>query len=91
MSKEAPAGGDHRQAASSGDRAGAGWHGAGRVSSDRCHRAELLPLAKGIWRVKVDQARRMKDLERENARLRRAVSDLTLDKLILQEAARGNF
>jgi hypothetical protein len=31
----------------------------------------------------------MKDLERENARLGRAVSDLTLDKLILQEAARG--
>jgi putative transposase len=41
--------------------------------------------------MKVDQARRLKDLERENARLRRAVADLTLDKLILQEAARGNF
>jgi transposase-like protein len=41
--------------------------------------------------LKMDQARRMKDLERENARLRRAVSDLMLDKLILQEAARGNF
>ena len=39
----------------------------------------------------VDQARRMKDLEKENLRLRRAISDLTLDKLILQEAARGNF
>jgi putative transposase len=32
----------------------------------------------------------MKDLEKENQRLRRAISDLTLDKLILQEAARGN-
>ena len=41
--------------------------------------------------LKMDQARRMKDLEKENARLRRAVSDLTLDKLILQEAAQGNF
>jgi cell division protein FtsB len=41
--------------------------------------------------LKMDQARRMKELEKENARLRRAVSDLTLDKLILQEAARGNF
>jgi transposase-like protein len=41
--------------------------------------------------LKTDQARRMKDLERENGRLRRAISDLTLDKLILQEAARGNF
>ena len=41
--------------------------------------------------LKMDQARRMKELEKENSRLRRAVSDLTLDKLILQEAARGNF
>ena len=38
-----------------------------------------------------DQVKRLKDLEAENARLRRAVSDLTLDKLILQEAARGNL
>jgi transposase-like protein len=36
-----------------------------------------------------DQAKRLKELEVENARLRRAVSDLTLDKLILKEAARG--
>jgi len=41
--------------------------------------------------LKTDQARRMKDLEKENQRLRRAISDLTLDKLILQEAAKGNF
>jgi len=33
----------------------------------------------------------LKDLETENARLRQAISDLTLDKLILQEAARGNY
>ena len=33
----------------------------------------------------------MKDLEKKNGRLCRAISDLTLDKLILQEAARGNF
>jgi putative transposase len=39
----------------------------------------------------VSQAKRLKELERENVRLRQAVSDLTLDKLILQEAARGNF
>ena len=37
------------------------------------------------------QAKRLKDLELENSRLRKAVSDLTLDKLILQEAAKGNF
>ncbi len=41
--------------------------------------------------LKTDQVKRLKDLELENARLRRVVSDLTLDKLILTEAARGNF
>ncbi len=41
--------------------------------------------------LKSDQVRRMKELETENQRLRRAVSDLTLDKLILQEASRGNY
>ena len=41
--------------------------------------------------LKLDQVKRLKELELENGRLRKAVSDLTLDKLILQEAARGNF
>ncbi len=41
--------------------------------------------------LKTDQVKRMKDLELENQRLRKAVSDLTLDKLILSEAAKGNF
>jgi putative transposase len=41
--------------------------------------------------LKSDQVKRLKDLETENTRLRRAVSDLTLDKLILTEAAKGNF
>jgi len=41
--------------------------------------------------LKVEQAKRLKDLARENARLKRAVADLTLDKLILKEAAEGNF
>ncbi len=41
--------------------------------------------------LKSDQVKRLKDLETENARLRKAVSDLTLDKLILQEASRGNY
>jgi putative transposase len=40
--------------------------------------------------LKLDQVKRLKALEKENARLRKAVSDLTLDKLILQEALRGN-
>ena len=41
--------------------------------------------------LKVDQARRLKDLERENARLKRAVAELTLDKQILKEAAEGMY
>ena len=41
--------------------------------------------------LKMDQARRMKELERENARLRQAVSELAIDKQILRDAARGNF
>ena len=40
---------------------------------------------------KGDQVKRLKELEAENPRLRRAVSDLTLEKLILKEAASGNF
>jgi transposase-like protein len=41
--------------------------------------------------LKGDQVKRLKELETENSRLRKAISDLTLDKLILQEAAKGNF
>ena len=41
--------------------------------------------------MKIGQVKRLKELEVENSRLRRAVSDLTLDKLILAEAARGNY
>ena len=41
--------------------------------------------------MKVSQARCLQELERENGRLKRAVADLTLDKLILEEAAEGNF
>jgi putative transposase len=41
--------------------------------------------------MKVDQARRLKELEQENGHLKRAVANLTVDKLILEEAAKGNF
>jgi hypothetical protein len=41
--------------------------------------------------LKTEQIRRLKELETENARWRRAVADLTLDKLILKEAASGNY
>lgn len=41
--------------------------------------------------LKVDQAKRLRDLEAENARLKRAVADLTVDKIILKEVAEGKF
>lgn len=61
-----------------------------------CRRLGISEQSYYRWRreyggMKVDQARRLKDLERENGRLRQAVSDLTLDKLILKEALEGNY
>ncbi len=61
-----------------------------------CRRIGVSEQSYHRWRreyggLKVDQARRLKDLEQENARLKRAVADLTLDKLILKEAAEGNW
>ena len=41
--------------------------------------------------LRIDQAKRLREMEGENTRLRRAVADLTLDNQILKEAARGNF
>ena len=54
-------------------------------------RADVLPVEAGVRGMKVDQARRFKELEKENARLKRAVANLTVDKLILEEATKGNF
>ena len=41
--------------------------------------------------MRIEQAKRLKDLEKENRRLKRLVADITLDNAILKEAARGNF
>ena len=41
--------------------------------------------------MRIEQARRLKDLEQENSRLKKLVADLSLDNAILKEAARGNF
>ena len=61
-----------------------------------CRRIGVSEQSYYRWRkeyggLKVEQARRLKDLEQENARLKRAVAELTLDKLILKEAAEGNW
>ncbi|MBC4019345.1 transposase [Siccirubricoccus deserti] len=65
----------------------------GRTVGEICRRLEVSEATFYRWRseyggLKVDQARRLKDLERENARLKRAVAELTLDKQILKEAVR---
>ena len=41
--------------------------------------------------MRIEQAKRLKDLEKENSRLKRLVADISLDNAILKEAARGNF
>jgi putative transposase len=68
----------------------------GRSVADAVRGIGVTEVTYYRWRqefggLKMDQVKRMKELEAENARLRRAVSDLTLDKMILAEAARGNF
>lgn len=49
------------------------------------------PSDNGECGLQMNQAKRLKELEKENERLRKAVSDLTREKLILREAASGNF
>ncbi len=68
----------------------------GQTVIEVCRRLGVSEQTYYRWRkeyggLKVEQARRLKELEQENARLKRAVADLTLDKLILKEAAEGNF
>jgi transposase-like protein len=68
----------------------------GQSVSDAVRSIGVTDVTYYRWRaefggLKTDQVKRMRDLELENQRLRKAVSDLTLDKLILSEAAKGNF
>src|SRR4026208_1463988 len=68
----------------------------GQNVSDAIRQIGVSEVSYYRWRqefggLKLEQVKRLKDLELENSRLRKAVSDLTLDKLILQEAARGKF
>ena len=68
----------------------------GRQVADAVRAIGVTEVTYYRWRnenggLKGDQVKRLKELETENTRLRRAVSDLTLEKLILKEAASGNF
>ncbi len=68
----------------------------GASTAEACRRIAVSEQTYYRWRkefggLKGDQVKRLKELEKENDRLRKAVSDLTLEKLILKEAASGNF
>ena len=68
----------------------------GKTVSHACKQIGVSDQTYYRWRkayggMKVDQARRLKELEAENARLKRAVADLTVDKLILKEVAEGKY
>ena len=61
-----------------------------------CKEAEIVEQTYYRWRreyggLKVDQARRLKELELENAKLKRLVANLSLEKLVLKDIAEGNF
>jgi transposase-like protein len=68
----------------------------GKTNPAACREAGITEQTYYRWRkeyggLKVDQAKRLKELEQENAKLKRLVAELSLDKQILQDIARGNF
>ncbi len=70
--------------------------GQGKTVSQACKQIGDSDQSNYRWRkiyggMRVDQAKRLKELEAENARLKRAVADLTVDKLILKEVAEGKY
>jgi transposase-like protein len=72
------------------------WCGQGKTVVEACREAGITDVTYYKWRksyggLQMDQARRLKELEAENARLRRAVADLTVDNQILKEVSKGKF
>ena len=68
----------------------------GKNVSEICREIGVTVNTYYRWRkeyggMQINQAKRLKELERENSRLKRAVANLTLDNLILKEASEGNF
>ena len=68
----------------------------GKTTPQACKEAEITQQSYYRWRkefggLKLDQAKRMKELERENAKLKRLVAELSLEKQILKDVASGNF
>lgn len=70
--------------------------GQGRTVSEVCKELCITDATYYKWRknyggMEISQAKKLKALEQENARLKRAVADLTLDNLVLKDVAEGNF
>ena len=68
----------------------------GKTTPQACKEAEITQQTYYRWRkefggLKLDQATRLKELERENAKLKRLVAELSLEKQILKDVAGGNF
>lgn len=68
----------------------------GKTIPEACKKIGVVEQTYYRWRkeyggIRTDQAKRLKELEKENARLKRVVADMTLDKAILKEAAYPNF
>jgi putative transposase len=68
----------------------------GKPTPQACKEAEITVQTYYRWRkeyggLKLDQAKRLKDLEKENSKLKRLVAELSLEKQILKDVAEGNF
>jgi putative transposase len=68
----------------------------GKTTAQACKEAEIVEQTYFRWRkeyggLQVGQARRLKELEQENAKLKRLVAELSLDKLVLKDIASGHF
>ena len=68
----------------------------GKATPQACKEAGITAQTYYRWRkeyggLKIEQAKRMKDLEKENARLKRLVAELSLEKQVLKDVAEGNF
>jgi putative transposase len=68
----------------------------GKTTPQACKEAEITPQTYYRWRkeyggLKLDQAKRLKELEKENSKLKRLVAELSLEKQILKDVAAGNF
>jgi len=71
-------------------------HSKGQTMAEACRQLLITEQTYYKWRkeyggLRVDQAKRFKEIEQENSRLKRLVADLSMDNAILKEASRGNF